>query len=135
MAMRRHDLLVLLLIGLMGCASDNRPLQLTGGAGPIYPAQARAQGIEGYVEVQYDVTTAGTVTNAVVMQADPVGVFEEAALMAVRSWRFNPLRVNGVAQPALGRRSTVTFALGDTSRYDQYDREVVDQEVVDQKAD
>ena len=121
----RSRLLLTLLVGTLvsmsGCAGGNRPLQLLSGAGPIYPADARAKGIEGYVVVQYDVSVEGLVTNAVVVEAEPVNVFDRAALDAVKSWRFNAPRLNGAAQPALNRRSTVTFALGDTGKYDGYE--------------
>lgn len=104
-----------------GCASDNRPLQLISGAGPVYPPEARQAGIEGFVIVRYDVTQAGQVTNAQVVEAQPAGLFDGAALTAVRSWRFKAPLVDGQVQYSQGLESTVTFALGDTSRYDQYD--------------
>jgi protein TonB len=37
-----------------------------------------------------DVTTDGTVTNAEIIESVPPGIFDEAALTAVRTWRFQP---------------------------------------------
>ena len=105
-----------LLLGLplvAGCASGPRPLQLLAGADPAYPAAARAAGIEGQVTVSYDVTPAGRVANAVVDAAEPSGVFEEAALATVRSWRFRPATERGVPVSAPGQVSVLRFRLGD----------------------
>ena len=110
---------LVVLTGLMvACASSNRPLQLVGGSGPVYPAEARAQGIEGIVEVQYDVSTDGRVENAKVVRSDPPGVFDEAALAAVRSWRFNAPVIEGEPQRARNRISTVQFRLSGADVYD-----------------
>jgi TonB family protein len=109
---------VLLLAGCLG--ASNRPLQLISGGGPSYPADARAQGIEGFVVVRYNVSVQGRVGNARVVRAEPAQIFEEAALTAVRSWVFNPPLVDGVAQREVGRESTVTFRLGSGEEYADY---------------
>ncbi len=100
-----------------GCASAARPLQFVGGADLVYPPQAKAAGIEGQVVVRYDVTVAGTVVNAVVEAAEPAGVFEAAALAAVRSWRFKAPVEDGVLVAAPSRVSEVRFQLGDADEY------------------
>ncbi len=112
--------LVLLLVQLGGCASANRPLQLVSGQGPAYPAGARANGVEGSVTVRYDVTVDGAVKNARVVASEPQGVFDEAALLALRSWRFNAPVLNGERQATRNRESTLTFRLGGTDEYDSY---------------
>ena len=113
-------LVVLALVGA-GCISNpNRGIQLLGGAGPVYPAAALERGIEGAVTVSYDVTVDGEVANARVVASDPAGVFDDAALAAVRSWRFNPRLVDGEPAPALARVSTVEFKLGESDEYDGY---------------
>jgi periplasmic protein TonB len=109
-----------LLAMLSGCVGDQRPLQLISGAGPVYPAQAKAQGLQGDVVVRYNVTTQGMVVEAEVVSSNPPGVFDDAALEAVTSWRFNPPVVDGVAQPSVGRQSTVSFRLEGADRYDDY---------------
>lgn len=100
-------------LALAGCATGPRPLQLLAGADPQYPPAARAAGIEGEVTVRYDVTASGRVANAVVLAATPAGVFEEAALAAVSSWRFRPPTTRGQPSAAPGRVSVLRFRLGD----------------------
>ncbi len=108
-------LLVLFLAGCLG--SHNRPMQLINGAGPIYPAAAKQAGVEGLVTVRYDVTKEGNVINAVVAESEPAGVFDEAALAAVRSWHFNPRIVEGEPQLVEGIVSPVRFRVGDADDY------------------
>ena len=117
----RSLMILMLVAGLLGCAAQNRPLQLLSGAGPIYPENARAAGIEGRVVVQYDVDVNGQVHNLSVVDSQPSGTFDAAALAAVRSWRFNAPLVNGVRTAALSLRSTVEFQLEGAQKYDQYE--------------
>ena len=103
---------------LAGCALPSRPPQFIGGADLVYPTAARATGIEGRVVVRYDVTVAGTVADAVVVESEPPGVFDDAALAAVRSWRFRPMVDRGEVVPAAARVSTLVFRLGESSHAD-----------------
>lgn len=100
-----------------GCAADTRPLELIGGADLVYPPFARAAGVEGLVIVRYDVTAEGRVENAEVVAAEPPGVFEDAALTTVRSWRFRPPVAAGRITAVRGRVSEVAFRTG-TGDYD-----------------
>ncbi len=112
---------VLLTLCAAGClGTHNRPIQLISGAGPVYPVEARASGIEGDVVVRYDVASDGRVINARVDSATPPGVFDEAALTAVRAWRYNPKIVDGVPQTVRNILSTVRFRLDDGDVYDAY---------------
>jgi protein TonB len=63
---------------------------------PSYPSAALRKGIEGWVEVQFNVTQNGTVEDVKVRNSSPAGVFDDAALRAVRQWRFEPVARNGV---------------------------------------
>ena len=105
---------------LIGCAGKNRPLQLISGAGPIYPEAAKSAGIEGRVVLQYDVTPVGKARNIVIVSSEPTGVFDEAAIVALRSWKFNAPVVDGVATEAIALRSTIEFQLDGADKYDQY---------------
>jgi TonB family protein len=111
---------VLLLLLLTACASNSRPLQLLNGQGPIYPPDAKAAGLEGKVVIRYDVNVEGRVVNARVFEAVPPGIFDEAALNAVTSWRFNAPIVNGQVRSALNRESTVAFRLDGGDAYSRY---------------
>lgn len=106
-----------LLVVLGGCAmTGSRPsdeLQWLEGARPVYPAEARAEGIEGTVVVEYRVSAEGEVRDPRVVRAQPPGVFDQAALTAVRTWRYRPHRRDGEAVEVPGVRSTLRFRLGE----------------------
>ena len=72
---------------------------------PAYPGTLAQRGIEGFVDVQYDVTPAGTPDNIKVVQSTHRG-FESAAVAATRKMRFRPRIVDGtpVADIGLSRR-------------------------------
>ena len=115
---RRWASLSLLL--LAGCAAAPNPLQFVSGPDPVYPAQARAAGVEGQVTVRYDVTAEGAVANVRVVDATPAGVFEQAALATVAQWRFRPPVVDGRSVSLRDRVSTLRFELGDSDDYAGY---------------
>jgi protein TonB len=72
---------------------------------PVYPESARKRGIEGWVELAFTVTPSGTVEDVEVRNASPAGTFDDAAIRALRGWRFEPVERNGerVAQRAMVR--------------------------------
>ena len=116
-----------LALWLMACAilfacaaAQNRPMQLVSGTGPVYPAAAKAEGIEGVVVVRYGVSRDGRVIDARVDSARPKGIFEDAALAAVRSWRYNPALENGEPVAVDNVVSTLRFELGNGERYRGY---------------
>lgn len=109
---------VVLLGACMG--SQNRPLQLLSGSGPSYPVDARRAGIEGEVVVRYDVSLEGMVVNARIKSADPAGIFDQAALAAVSSWRYNPQLRDGEVEAVRNIVSTVRFRLDDNRAYDEH---------------
>lgn len=57
---------------------------------PVYPARALIRKTEGWVKLQLLIDSAGDVADAQVLEAQPAGVFDAAALKAVRRWRFQP---------------------------------------------
>lgn len=64
---------------------------------PKYPARAANRHIEGWVKIEFTITTSGTVENAIVVEAQPTEIFDEAALKAINQWTFKEKIVNGVA--------------------------------------
>ena len=64
---------------------------------PKYPARAASRHIEGWVKIEFTITTGGTVEDAVVVEAQPAEVFDEAALKAINQWTFKEKIVAGVA--------------------------------------
>lgn len=55
---------------------------------PEYPVDARTRGVEGSVTVEFVVTASGGVEDVRVTESSPAGVFDQAALAAVRRWRY-----------------------------------------------
>ncbi|MHC4376941.1 MAG: energy transducer TonB [Planctomycetota bacterium] len=64
---------------------------------PKYPRLARARGWEGVVEVRITVAADGTVSDVQVETSSGRTLLDDAALEAVRQWRFTPGRVAGLA--------------------------------------
>ena len=57
---------------------------------PDYPDDARRKGTEGWVRLEFTVNESGQVRDIVVVDAEPRGVFEDAASAALARWRFRP---------------------------------------------
>jgi periplasmic protein TonB len=78
---------------------------------PEYPPRALARETEGWVKVQFSITAAGLVRDAFVVEAEPEGVFDEAALKAIARWRYNPRIANGVPVDRVGMQTVIRFDL------------------------
>lgn len=76
-----------------------------------YPHRALSRGIEGYVEVEFDVTKTGATENSRVVAANPERLFEKAALRAVKNWKYAPVTVNGEAQAYKGMLQRLVFEI------------------------
>src|SRR5690606_27323519 len=66
---------------------------------PTYPPDALRKGIEGWVELVFTVLPNGTVDDVQVRNASPADVFDDAAIRAVRQWRFEPVVRDGKPVP------------------------------------
>lgn len=62
---------------------------------PQYPEEARAQGIQGAVVLEVHIGSDGSVAQVKVVSGQPV--LANAAMSAVKQWRFKPRQVNGQA--------------------------------------
>jgi protein TonB len=60
---------------------------------PAYPAIARAMRMGGHVELQATISRGGTIENLRIMSGP--AVFQQAALDAVKQWRYQPYLLNG----------------------------------------
>ncbi|HEY0964031.1 MAG TPA: energy transducer TonB [Pseudomonadales bacterium] len=80
---------------------------------PTYPPRAAANGDEGWVRVQFDITASGSVTNVMAVESEPGTVFDAAAVEAVARWRYNPSIVNGEAVDRVGMQTLLRFTLED----------------------
>ncbi len=68
-------------------AAERAPLE--------YPKAAKRKGIEGYVLFNLLIGKDGKVIRTKILEAQPEGVFEDAATMSVSQWRFEPATYKG----------------------------------------
>ena len=106
------DVNVDLNVGGGGFSSDGEYLPIVKVA-PVYPRRAQTRGIEGYVILEFIVTKTGAVTNPVVVEAKPPGIFNRAAINAALKFKYKPKVVNGEAIDVAGVRNKITFELQD----------------------
>ncbi len=77
----------------------------------VYPRRAQSRGIEGFVVVEFTVSKTGAVVSPVVVQAEPEGVFERAALDAVVKFKYKPRVVDGSAMSVAGVQNKISFEI------------------------
>jgi TonB family protein len=72
---------------------------------PVYPREAERLGIKGWVDVEFTIALDGTTQDVVVRNSQPQRTFDQAAVDAVKRWRFAPVMRDGsaVAQRAAMR--------------------------------
>lgn len=75
---------------------------------PIYPAVAREARVTGTVKLLIVIGPTGNVERATVVESVPM--LDDAALRAVRQWKYAPTRVNNVAVP-VSMTVGITFVL------------------------
>ncbi len=100
------------ITGTGGFSSDGEYLPIVKVA-PIYPRRAQTRGIEGYVLLEFIVTSTGAVRNAVVIEAKPPGIFDRAAVQAALKFKYKPKVVNGEPVEVAGVRNLIKFELED----------------------
>jgi TonB family protein len=74
---------------------------------PVYPQDAMDRGVQGVVIIELTIDTSGAVSDARVMRSIPM--LDDAALDAVRQWKYRPTLLNGVAVPVI-MTVTINFA-------------------------
>ena len=75
---------------------------------PVYPELPRLAKTEGQVVIEAVIGVTGEVVETRVLKATPL--FAEAALAAVRQWKYRPTLINGRPVPVV-MMVTVTFRL------------------------
>jgi TonB family protein len=66
---------------------------------PVYPQTARAAGVTGNVVIEITIAADGAVADARILRSIPL--LDEAALQAVRQWRYDVTMLNGVPVPLM----------------------------------
>jgi TonB family protein len=88
------ELLSAFIPGSTRKSGDAEPAQLILRRDPIYPPAAKRRNISGAVEVQFRINAKGEVYDLAAIKGAPV--LTQAAIEAIREWRYKPARLNGV---------------------------------------
>lgn len=92
-----------------GGMSDRDAIPLVRGE-QMYPERAQAQGIEGWVELEFTISPAGTVKDPRIVGSSS-NVFHKAALDAVRRYKYQPKIEDGKAVERTGIRIVLKWSL------------------------
>ena len=60
-----------------------------------YPPSAKKNGVRGYVVLSVLVGIDGSVNQVQVLESNPSGIFDAAALQGIQAWRFEPAKYKG----------------------------------------
>jgi periplasmic protein TonB len=77
---------------------------------PEFPSKALSQRVSGSVTIEYIVDTNGDPRDVRVVEASPPGVFDHAAIAAVKHWHYEPVVANG-APVEVPVRTAIRFEL------------------------
>ncbi|MBV2130245.1 TonB family protein [Arsukibacterium indicum] len=77
-------------------------------AEPRYPVQAASDGVQGFVELQFNVEADGSTSNIQVIEAKPKRVFEQEAIRALARWKYQPAATDSANQNVV---VTIDFSL------------------------
>jgi periplasmic protein TonB len=80
--------------------SSGAPATLSGNKPPRYPAEARRRGYEGTVLLNIQVLAGGAVGEVTIARSSGYDMLDDAAVEAVKQWRFAPAKVGGQAVEA-----------------------------------
>ena len=78
---------------------------------PRYPSRALSRGIEGWVLMEFAIDELGLAVNAVVIESEPPGIFDRAALSAVKRWKYRPMIEDGRPRMRPGVRQLISFEI------------------------
>jgi TonB family protein len=95
--------ILLLILSSHASSAHDEALEMVSGmmlkrissAAPMMPNEAIKKKISGSVEVEFTVNEEGYVEDAQVLISIPENVFDNAALEAIRKWRYEPPKHNG----------------------------------------
>ena len=80
---------------------------------PKFPEAAKRMGREGVVVLEFTVDVDGKAADIVVIKEEPKGFgFDEAAIEAIKKWRFTPAK-RGDENVPMRVRQTIRFSLND----------------------
>jgi periplasmic protein TonB len=78
---------------------------------PIYPRRAAERGLEGWVDIEFDISKIGSVDSPRVLASQPPRTFDRAAIQAVRRWKYKAQIIKGKPVKKKGVRVRLEFSL------------------------
>jgi|GEM_PF-4808729 len=78
---------------------------------PVYPPDALEEGIEGWVLLEFDILPNGKVENPRVIDSSPEGLFDDAALEAIKGNTYKPKVVGETPVRQDAMQDTIEFFL------------------------
>lgn len=75
------------------------PAKIISREAPRYPSRALKTNTEGWVQVSFTINTKGIPSNVSVVESEPKGIFDSAAVKSVKKWRFSPARNQSTGLP------------------------------------
>ena len=78
---------------------------------PQYPILAAQEGKEGYVLLEFDISASGSVENIKVIQAKPKRIFNQAAINALKKWKYKPRKEEGRVMAQAKQQVRLDFKL------------------------
>jgi len=81
-------------------------------AAPVYyPQNAMSRGIEGWVELKYDIDKKGNVKNIIVIAEHPKGIFTDEAVSSMKKTKYHPSMKTGMPSESIGVLRRINFKL------------------------
>jgi periplasmic protein TonB len=80
---------------------------------PRYPSRALSRGINGWVLLEFTINELGQAVDLQVIEADPKGMFDRAAVTAIRKWKYRPKMQDGRASSRPGVRQLISFSISE----------------------
>jgi protein TonB len=80
---------------------------------PRYPSRALSRGIEGWVLLEFTINELGQAVDLQVIEADPKGMFDRAAVTAIQKWKYRPKMQDGRAASRPGVRQLISFSISE----------------------
>ena len=74
-----------------------------------FPRKALRLDKDGYVLIEFDIDTDGSVIDPYVVESEPAGLFERAAMKSIRKWLYEPPVYEGVSVKVNDVQVKLTF--------------------------
>jgi len=98
----------------LGAVSDGEYLPIVKVA-PVYPMRALSRRLEGFVMVEFTVTTTGAVRDVVVVEST-ADIFEDPAIEAALKFKYKPRVIDGTPVEVVGVRNKILFTMAPQER-------------------